>query len=284
MQPSSDDKEYLASRAEYLASRAEYLSGDSSAGHAVGGLLMLQPSAPPPHHPMPPQPLHPLMHPAAVPHAPLPHQLPQAAAYPAPMQVMVAPPHRLPQMGAASTHMHPQMLPHPCAAPPAAWPSKRPVEMIQVRRLPPLPHTRPDPLRRLLTAPCPVLGGLAGCLPGPSHPGVTPSCPRHRNRNRSACTSPPRPPLLAPRPRLPLTWTLTSSLPPSPLPPPPPTPSLTLTLSLAGSGAGRARHAEEAHAQPDQPAAHLAHQRADQRPRRQSAAAARAKPRAPARD
>ena len=135
MQPSSDDKEYLASRAEYLASRAEYLSGDSSAGHAVGGLLMLQPSAPPPHHPMPPQPLHPLMHPAVpVPHGPLPHQLPQAAAYPAPMRVMVAPPHRLPQMGAASTHMHPHMVPHPCAAPPAAWPSKRPVEMIQVRR------------------------------------------------------------------------------------------------------------------------------------------------------
>ena len=135
MQPSSDDKEYLASRAEYLASRAEYLSGDSSAGHAVGGLLMLQPSAPPPHHPMPPQPLHPLMHPAVpVPHGPLPHQLPQAAAYPAPMRVMVAPPHRLPQMGAASTHMHPHMVPHPCAAPPATWPSKRPVEMIQVRR------------------------------------------------------------------------------------------------------------------------------------------------------
>ena len=222
MQPSSDDKEYLASRAEYLASSAEYLSGDSSAGHAVGGLLMLQPSAPPQHHPMPPQPLHPLMHPAAVPHAPLPHQLPQAAAYPAPMQVMVAPPHRLPQMGAASTHMHPQMLPHPCAAPPAAWPSKRPVEMIQVRRLPPLPHTRPDPLRAAFDLVLPGsrwLGGLPSGtlaprrdtkLPSPSQP---PSLRLHLPSAPTLARTPPAPPPHLDPDLLP------PSLPPSPPPP-----------------------------------------------------------------
>ena len=154
MQPSSDSKEYLASRAEYLASRAEYLSSDTSAGHAVGGLLMLQPNTPPPPHQMQPQPMHPLMHQAVpVPHASVPQPLAQAAAYPAPMQAMVhsvGPAHRLPQMGIASPHMHPQMVPHPCAAHPAAWPSKRPVDMIHVRRPasrlpPPAPHAPGPP-------------------------------------------------------------------------------------------------------------------------------------------
>ena len=111
----------MPKQAQYLASRAEYLSSDT-AGHAVGGLLMLQPAPPPPmHHPM---------HQAV----PVPHQLERAAAYPAPMQAMVhsvGPAHRLPQMGIASPH--PQMVPHPCAAHPTAWPSKRPVDMIHVR-------------------------------------------------------------------------------------------------------------------------------------------------------
>ena len=141
---------------------------------------------------------------------------------------------------------------------------------------PPL-RTRPDPPRPPSSTPCPILGGLAGCPTGtlalprsltPPYPSPSPS---------PSPPPPPRPlafaPTLALAPSPPL---LLTSL-PLPLP-------LTLTLSLAGSGAGRARLAEEAHAQPDQPAAHLTHQRADQRARRQSAAAARAKPRAPARD
>ena len=152
MEPSSGTKEYLASRAEYLLS-------DTTAGHAVGGLLMLQPNAPPPpmHHPMQPQPM---MHQAVpVPHTSLPHQLAQTAAYPAPMQAMVhsvGPAHRLPQMGIASPH--PQMVPHPCAAHPTAWPSKRPVDMIHVRGAAPrLPLPRSARARTLPAHPHPHL-------------------------------------------------------------------------------------------------------------------------------
>eukprot|EP00964_Phaeocystis_antarctica_P112461 scaffold76616_cov21-Phaeocystis_antarctica.AAC.1 len=112
------------------------VASETSAGHAVGGLLMLQPNAatPPTHHPMHQQPMHPPMHqpvPVPVPHAPLPHQLPQAAAaYPAQMQAMVPMQaglgHGLPPMAvtpppmttiATITPLPPpymQMVSHPC--------------------------------------------------------------------------------------------------------------------------------------------------------------------------
>ena len=145
---------------EYLTSRAEYLASDTSAGHAVGGLLMLQPNTatPPTHHQMHQQLMHhqPMHQSVPVSHASLPHQLPQAAAYPGMVHglpMAVAPPPMAPMT--ANTLVpppHMQMASHPCTSNPAAWQLKRPVEIIHVR---PPPRTAPSPCPRSPPRCCP---------------------------------------------------------------------------------------------------------------------------------
>ena len=172
------------------------VASETSDGHAVGGLLMLQPNTatPPTHHPMHPQPMYPPMHqavpvPVPMPHAPLPDQLPQAAAPPAQMQAMVP-------MQAGLGHG----LPPPMAVAPPPMTTMAPITPI------PPPHMQMVSRHPYASNPCTAGAALKRPL-DVMH--VRPLRRRRRRRRRHRHR---------PRPHLP-------SRPPASSPPPSPSPS-----------------------------------------------------------